>query len=143
MSVEIAPRRGNELPVPPQEGVRRHDRGDLTQRSTSQPERAHGEPASVVIREAQASPTQLRAQDAILFNEVGERLALLTIPPADHDGEPHLESRHVDHERKSISHADNWLSRAVDRIMGHFGEECSVCEGADAACPVVTPLVPR
>ena len=31
---------------------------------------------AVVIREAQASPTQLRSQNAILFNEVGECLAL-------------------------------------------------------------------
>jgi hypothetical protein len=45
----------------------------------------------------QAPPTQQRAQDAILFDQVRERVPLLAIQPADQDREPHLARRHVDH----------------------------------------------
>jgi ectoine hydroxylase-related dioxygenase (phytanoyl-CoA dioxygenase family) len=112
---------GNQLSVPPQECVGRHDRGDLTQGSTSQPDRARGESSSVVVCQAQTSSAQLRSEHAILFDQVGQRLPLLTIHPADQDSEPHLESRHVDHVRESISQAENGLIRTVDRVVGQFG----------------------
>jgi hypothetical protein len=41
---------------------------------------------------AQTPPIQLRAQDAILFHQVRERVPLLAIQPADQDREPYLES---------------------------------------------------
>src|SRR5947209_7478651 len=80
-----------------------------------------GEASSVVICQTQASPTQLRSQDAILFNQVRECLALLTIQPADQDCEPHLESRHVDHDASLCHETKNRLITAVDRLVGQFG----------------------
>jgi hypothetical protein len=80
------------LSVPPQKRIRCHDRGDLAQCAPSQPKRSDSETSSVIIGQAQASATQLRSQDTILFNQVRQSLPLLTIQPADQDYEPHLES---------------------------------------------------
>jgi hypothetical protein len=44
--------------------------------------RPRGKPPSVGIGKMQAPPTQLRAQDAILFDQVLERVRLLAIQPA-------------------------------------------------------------
>jgi hypothetical protein len=100
--------------------------------STSQPDRAHGESSSVVACKAQTSSAQLRSEHAILFDQVGQRLPLLTIQPADQDSEPHVESRHVDHVRESISQAENGLIRAVDRVVGQFGVIAIVYAPPDA-----------
>jgi hypothetical protein len=37
----------------------------------------------------------------MFFDEVSERVALLTIQPADQEGEPHLESRYVDQRARN------------------------------------------
>jgi hypothetical protein len=74
-------------------------RSDLPQRLTSQPGRPHGEPSSVVIGEAEAPPLQLASKDAILFQEIAERLPLPALQPAGEDDEQHLERRGVNHGR--------------------------------------------
>jgi hypothetical protein len=76
-----------------------------------------GKPPSVVISEAQAPPTQLRPQDAILFHQVRERVPLLATPAADQDCEPHLERRHVDHGRESTSQVTNWARRSSSIVQ--------------------------
>lgn len=85
--------------MPPEERIRGNDRRNLTQRLTSQPECPRGESPSVIIREAEPAPapTQLRTQDAILSEQIGQRVPLLAIQPAGQDGEPHPESRYIDH----------------------------------------------
>ena len=57
----------NQLPVPAQNRVWRHDRRDVAQPSTSQPIPAHGEPTPVVIAQPQAPSAQVTAKDAVLF----------------------------------------------------------------------------
>jgi hypothetical protein len=104
----VGPFMSHEVSVPSQQRIGRHDRGDLPQCPPSQLKRPHGKPPSVVIGETQAPPTQLRAQDAILFHQVRERVPLLAIQPADQDREPYLESRHVDHGAESRSQVENW-----------------------------------
>ena len=65
--------------------------------------RPRGEPPPVVIGQAQAPPTQLPAQEAILFDQIRERLPLPALQPAGQDQQQHLEGRDVDHERELIS----------------------------------------
>lgn len=60
------------------------------------PDRTASRRRSASVR--RAPPSQLRAKDAILFNQVRGRVRLLAIQPADQDREPHLERRHVDHD---------------------------------------------
>jgi hypothetical protein len=61
----------------------RDDRGDLTQRSTSQPMSTHGEPPPFIIGELQAPPTELTSKDSILFDQVRDCILLLAIEPVD------------------------------------------------------------
>jgi hypothetical protein len=77
-------------------------------------------PPSVVIGKAQPSPTQLRAQDAILFHQVRNHVPFLTSQPANQNREPHLERRHVDHRPESISQGKTSPSLVLNRAMGHF-----------------------
>jgi hypothetical protein len=72
----VRPFTDDQLPVPPQQRVRRHTRGDLAQRATPHPDGARREPPPVVIGEAKASPTQLPSQEAVLFDQVRDRVPL-------------------------------------------------------------------
>jgi hypothetical protein len=55
----VRPLPGDELTMPPQQRIGRHDRGDLAQRSTAHPERAPTERSPIRIGQAQAPPSQL------------------------------------------------------------------------------------
>ena len=99
----VRPLPGDQLPMPAEQRVGRDDRGDLAQRLTAQPVRPRGEPPPVVIGEAQAPPTQLPAQEAVFFDQIGDRLPLAALEPAGQDQQQHLEGRGGDHERELIS----------------------------------------
>jgi hypothetical protein len=64
----IGPFPGDEVSVPPQNGVRRHDRRDLAQCRASQAVSTHCEATPLIIRESQSSAAQLGTQDAILIH---------------------------------------------------------------------------
>ena len=96
--------------MPPEQRVGRDDRRDFAQRPASQPVGSHSEPAPVVIGEAQTPPTQLPPQEAILFDQIGERLPFSAIEPSGDGDEQQLETRDVDHEREVISRPAQWLS---------------------------------
>ena len=81
----------------PQDRVGCDDARDLTQDLPPQPMPADRQAASIVIGEPEPLPTQLASKDPIFFDQIRERLALLAIQPAGHDGQHHLESGRVDH----------------------------------------------
>jgi len=58
------------------------ERRHVTQGFAAQPIGPHGESPPVVVRQPQTSPTELPAQNAILFDEIGQRLTLPAIQPA-------------------------------------------------------------
>jgi hypothetical protein len=89
--------------VPAKQRVRGDDGGNLAQRPTAHPEGAHSESPPIVIGETQAPPTELPAQEAVLFNQVGERLPLAPFEPAGQGQQQHLEDRRGIHEREVIS----------------------------------------
>ena len=91
----------------------RDDRRNVAQRLASQPVSPHGEPAPVVIGETQAPPTQLPPQEAILFDQIGERLPLPMIEPTDEGQEQQPKDGHVDHERELISQPDETVRQII------------------------------
>jgi hypothetical protein len=94
-----ATRPGDQLSVLAEQRVGRDDRGDLAQHSTAHPEGPHREAPPVVIRQAQAPPPELPAQEAVLFDQVGDRLPFSAFEPAGEDQQQHLEGRGIEHER--------------------------------------------
>lgn len=70
----------------------------------------------VVIAQPKALSLQVTPKDAILFEQIGKGILLLTIQPADQYGEEHPQREHIDHgarvsitDRDSISR-DRWPS---------------------------------
>ena len=108
--MHVRPLARDELSMPSEQRVGGDDRRDVAHRLASQPVSPHGEPAPVVIGETQAPPTQLPPQEAILFDQIGERLPFSAIEPSGDGDEQQLETRDVDHEREVISRPAQWLS---------------------------------
>jgi len=107
--------------MPPQQRVRRHDRGDSTQRLTVHSEGADGEPSPVFIGQAEAAPSQLPPKEAVFLDQVSERFSLSTIQPAGQHHQQHLDGRRVDHERELISRSVDFPHRRIDPVLGHYG----------------------
>jgi hypothetical protein len=66
----------------------------------------YGESSAVVVCQPQAPPADLPPEEAILFDQIGERLPLPAIKPTDDGQEKQPEDGHVDHERELISQTD-------------------------------------
>jgi len=89
--------------MPSEQCVGSDDCGDLAQCPTSYSEGSHRESPPVVIGQAQAPPTQLPPQEAVLFHQVRECFPLAALEPASHDQQQHLEDRGSDHGPELIS----------------------------------------
>ena len=61
---------------------------------------------------------KLTPQQAVLFNQVRDCLALSTVPPASQHTQHDLQCGGVDHEAQLISRAD---LKNVGRIVEHYG----------------------
>jgi hypothetical protein len=120
-SARIRPLARNQLPVPSQQCVRRHDRRDLTQGLPTQSVRSYSESPPVVIGQPQPPPTNLPAEEAILIDQIGERLPLAAIEPAGDGEEQPAKDRHVDHEWKLISLTGFTRPMVADPIVGQYG----------------------
>lgn len=101
--------------MPAEQRVWRDDRRNLTQRPTTHPKRKYGEPPPVVIVQTQTPPTQLPAQEAVFFDQVGQRLPLPALEPAGQNQPQHLEGG-GDHERELISQQEVFAvhNRSID-----------------------------
>jgi hypothetical protein len=64
--------------MPPEQSVRRRDRGDLAQGGTAYAVRVHAETTTLVVREAQPTPTNLLPQDPVFSDQVREGVPLAT-----------------------------------------------------------------
>jgi len=82
--------------MPPEKRVGRHDRADVPKQLPPQAVRPCGQASAVVIREPEPLASQLPAQEAILGDQIADRLSLLTLQPTGQDAEQ-LQSRGVDH----------------------------------------------
>jgi hypothetical protein len=79
--------------VPAQNGVRRHDRGDIGQQPAAQAMPELGEASPLGVIETQAPPCQLRLQHSILFPQKRNYILLLALQPT-------AEHRHHELKRK-------------------------------------------
>jgi hypothetical protein len=61
---------GDQLAVPAQDRVRRHDTGELFQRASADRSALRREPPPLAVGEAQATSTELLAKDTVLLLEV-------------------------------------------------------------------------
>lgn len=71
--------RGDESPVPTQDGVRCHDARDSREVPTAEDAAFHGETASLIVGQAQSSGTAHRAEDAVLLEQVVNDRLLVSI----------------------------------------------------------------
>jgi hypothetical protein len=67
---------GDELAVPAQDGVGRHQSGELFQRTSADEAALRGEPPALGVGAAQAPTAELLPQDAVLLLEVRDDLGL-------------------------------------------------------------------
>ena len=69
--------------MPPENRVRRDDRGDLGEEPAAETLTDDREASTLVVIQPQPVPLQLRFQDAILFPEELDDVALLPFEPAE------------------------------------------------------------
>jgi hypothetical protein len=68
-------------------------------------------------------PTDLPPKNAILFDQIGERLPLPAIEPTGDSQEQQSKHRQVDHEREVISRSHQNGRNPVDHEVGQYGIE--------------------
>src|SRR5262245_59431507 len=107
--------------MPSEKRVRRDDRREVTEGLPTEPVGPSGESSPVGIGQAQASPTELPPQKAILCDQISQRLSLLAIEPASDGEKQQPNDRHVDHERQLISRSKQHRSPTADPKLEHYG----------------------
>ena len=73
---------GDELSMPCEQGLGRHDIHDLGQRTSAQLFRPDGKPAPLIIGEPKSSVTDLFTKDAIFLGEIFDSELLMLTEPA-------------------------------------------------------------
>ena len=118
--------------MPPQQRVRRRDRGDLPEGRAADTERQGGQPAAIVVSQAQPVPSWHRRSR---FPRSGsDRLPLPAIQPAGQHAQHHLQRRGVDHGVELMSSA---RQTDVGRAVEHYG----VVTGPDFS--LIRTVLPR
>jgi hypothetical protein len=77
--------------MPPQQGVRRHDRGDLTQGRTADSVRSRGQPTTIVVRQTQSTSAKLTPEKSVLFGQDEFEVGRLPTKPAVFEREQRAE----------------------------------------------------
>jgi hypothetical protein len=117
-SSAVRPLPRDQLTVPPKQGVRRRNRGDLPQDRTADSVRSGSQPTAILVRETQPTPTKLTPQKPVLFDQVHDGLPFLAIQPAGQHTEHDLQRNGVDHWPELTSSAGvNDIGRDVE----HYG----------------------
>ncbi len=97
--VAVVPLLGDELAVPGQDGVGRHDGRHVTKHFPAQGLALDRQAPAFVVREANPLAFELAPQDSILFLDVGDDVLLMTVDPASQSYEEHLPRLDWLHER--------------------------------------------
>ena len=103
----ISPFRSDESPVPREDRLRRDDGGDLAQGLPAQRLSFRRQSTALVVGETHAFPARLELlfQDAVLFDQVGDHVRLLTGDPA---GERRQEELKLDVFKHPGGVSDAW-----------------------------------
>jgi hypothetical protein len=107
--LRVRPFPGDELPVPPENSVRSHDRGNLREQPATETRAAGSQASSFVVGEPQTPGTELRLQDAVLLVQVRHDLVLLASEPTDERRDEQVQRNHVE------------STSAASEIVGHYG----------------------
>jgi len=83
-STLVRPLLGNQLPVPPKDGVGGDERLDLGESPSPDRLAAHGESAALRVGQTKSPATKLLFEDAVLFPEVVDCSVLLAGDPTGH-----------------------------------------------------------
>ena len=85
--------------MPPRDRVGRHDGRDRRKNLAAQWFAYGSQPATLVIREKHSFPAglELLLENAVLFNQIGDRTSLLTTDPASHHDDEKSELREIRH----------------------------------------------
>jgi hypothetical protein len=86
----VRPLVGEQLPVPSENRVRRHERRDLLQHAASQALPQHPETSALIVVESELPGAQLRLQHAILFAKERDHITLLDLEPRQQRCQQHL-----------------------------------------------------
>ena len=86
----VGPLPGNELPVPTEDRIGCDERCDLRQGSPSDGFASHGQAASLVVGQPEASATKLLLEDSVLLAEIFDDRILLTADSAGQGGNEDL-----------------------------------------------------
>jgi hypothetical protein len=84
--------------MPPQQSVRRHDRGYLLQGGTADPVCARSQATAIVVGETQPTSAKLAPQKPVFLDEVGDCLPLPTVQPPRQHTQHQPQRREVNHE---------------------------------------------
>ena len=94
--LRVRPFARDELPMPAENRIGRHDRGDATQAATTHLMSACREPTAFVVGQADPA-THVSAQDAVFFDQVRHGRLLPLVKPADQRGQEDAERHGVEH----------------------------------------------
>ncbi len=101
-------------------GIGGDNRRDVAQGLPTSPVGSYGESPPVLVREPQSSPTDPSPKEAILFDQVGERLPLPAIEPAGDGEEQQTKGRHVDHGSELYHMVAEKPLKCVDPEVGQY-----------------------
>src|SRR5207245_1664152 len=97
----------DQYPVPRQQRVRRHNRGEVPQNAASECLGFRRQPTALSVGEAHTSGPQLFPQDTVLFVEVVDDIALLLAHPTGERDEN--ETQRVWQRRHSVKATRGWF----------------------------------
>jgi CheY-like chemotaxis protein len=127
--------------MPPQQGVRRRDRGDLPQGCTADSVRSRRQPTAIFVRQTQPTSTELTPQKPVLFDQVRDCLPLLAGQPASERAQHDLQRRGVDHEAELVASCERLLRRAGHMsLRAYTGPEAIALIDSDQPDLVVADL---
>jgi hypothetical protein len=93
-SAAVSPLPRDQLPVPPKNGVGRHERRDLVQQPAPQAVAEFCEAPTLVFVETQPLSAKTDLQHAILFAEKRDHVLVFTLVPSAQQCQEELERRH-------------------------------------------------
>ena len=130
----IGPFPGDEVSVPPQNCVRRHDRRDLAQCRASKTVSTYREATPLITRESQPAAPQLGTQDAILFHQIPDHVLLTSAEPAREGREEDLKRGTGNNHGASLLHCRGSHGRRSGRVLGHYALESYVAHWKEDWC---------
>ena len=88
---------GHQLAMPAENRVGRDEARQAAQASPSQSVAQHGEPASLVIVEAERAASDLGAEGPVLFEQIGDSVRFAVVEPRGEGEEEKAHGRRVNH----------------------------------------------